>query len=360
MAEHDRHAPQFRTLCAAVAGSAAIALIVALGPGSASGTSLGQLGSELSQTQAQEGTLSASLGALRGQIGQLESQITLLQNREAAVRTTLADDQARLLGTRTAAGREHARLVRLRARLARARRFLAAQLVSSYEHTGPSLITVVLNARGFNDLLERMQYLNDAERAQQRTIVLTRAAKAQALAATARLMALEHTDAKALRDTYTQAEALAGMNQLLDTRQSALMQAQAAQQTTLAAVQARGAQIRQTIATEQAQQRAAAAAQAAEEAAQSSDASGATYGPSSGWAIPAAIVLCESGGQNLPPNAAGASGYYQIIPSTWRLFGGSGPAAYLAPKAAQDAVAARIWNGGAGASNWVCARIVGD
>jgi hypothetical protein len=71
------------------------------------------------------------------------------------------------------------------------------------------------------------------------------------------------------------------------------------------------------------------------------------------------IVLCESGGQDLPPNSAGASGYYQIIPSTWKLFGGSGPAAYLAPKSEQDAVASRIWNNGAGASNWVCAGIVG-
>jgi hypothetical protein len=80
---------------------------------------------------------------------------------------------------------------------------------------------------------------------------------------------------------------------------------------------------------------------------------------SGGWAIPYAVVLCESGGQNLPPNGAGASGYYQIEPATWKGFGGTGPAAYLASKAEQDAVAAKIWNGGAGASNWTCARIVG-
>ena len=41
------------------------------------------------------------------------------------------------------------------------------------------------------------------------------------------------------------------------------------------------------------------------------------------------------------------------------LFGGSGPAAYLAPKSEQDAVASRIWAGGSGAHNWVCAGIVG-
>jgi hypothetical protein len=69
--------------------------------------------------------------------------------------------------------------------------------------------------------------------------------------------------------------------------------------------------------------------------------------------------MCESGGQNLPPNSAGASGYYQIIPGTWRLYGGSGRAAWLASKAEQDAVAARIWDGGRGASAWVCAHILG-
>ena len=71
-----------------------------------------------------------------------------------------------------------------------------------------------------------------------------------------------------------------------------------------------------------------------------------------------AIVACESGGQNLTPNSAGASGFYQIIPGTWREFGGTGPAAYLASKAEQDRVASRIWSG-AGWQAWDCARMLG-
>ncbi len=83
---------------------------------------------------------------------------------------------------------------------------------------------------------------------------------------------------------------------------------------------------------------------------------GLAFGP---WAIPAGIVTCESGGQNLPPNSAGASGYYQFLPSTWTGLGGSTPAAYLAPKAEQDRLAAKLWAGGSGAHNWDCAAIVG-
>jgi hypothetical protein len=81
-------------------------------------------------------------------------------------------------------------------------------------------------------------------------------------------------------------------------------------------------------------------------------------GPGGPWAIPWPIVQCESGGQNLPPNSATASGYYQMLDSTWKGLGGSTPHAYQASKAEQDRLAARLWNGGAGASNWVCASLV--
>jgi Transglycosylase-like domain len=76
-----------------------------------------------------------------------------------------------------------------------------------------------------------------------------------------------------------------------------------------------------------------------------------------GWAIPDSVVRCESGGQNQPPNAAGASGYYQIIPGTWQAYGGGSyaPSAYQATAQQQAAIASKIWNGGAGASQWDCA-----
>ncbi len=44
--------------------------------------------------------------------------------------------------------------------------------------------------------------------------------------------------------------------------------------------------------------------------------------------------------------------------ATWRGLGGSTPQAYLASKAEQDRLAARLWAGGAGRDNWVCASLV--
>ncbi|MCW3038321.1 MAG: hypothetical protein JWM31_226, partial [Solirubrobacterales bacterium] len=82
-------------------------------------------------------------------------------------------------------------------------------------------------------------------------------------------------------------------------------------------------------------------------------------GPGGPWAIPWAIVQCESGGRNTGPNSLGASGYYQFMPATWRGLGGSTPNAYQASKAEQDRLAARLWDHGRGARNWDCAAIVG-
>ncbi len=232
---------------------------------------------------------------------------------------------------------------------------LSNQLVSSYEGTKPDLVTVVLSSNGFTQLLDQISFLVRAEQQQQTMITVTQVAKARADAAAVRLAGLERSDRAITDRTALEARALAGMNGLLQSRQTALADARAAQQDALSASRRRGAQLQHAISRIEAQQAAAARAAALAVGRYSGPALTAT----AGWAIPYAIVLCESGGQNLPPNSAGASGYYQIIPGTWRLFGGTGPAAYLTSKAEQDAVAARIWNGGAGASNWVCASIVG-
>jgi peptidoglycan hydrolase CwlO-like protein len=328
-----------------------------LGPGTARADppSLSTLNSQLSQQQAHQHSLSASIAGLDSLISSLDGQISLVQSREADVHAALLVDQAKLAASQSALARQQAQVKLLRGRLALAQHILAGQLVSNYEESQPDIVSVVLSAHGFTQLLEQLNFLGRAEQQQQSLIVITKAAKYRADTAAARLLRLEASQQQITDATAVQVRALAGMNELLSSRQSALARARGAQQDALAASRERGAQLQSAISKVQAEQ--AAAAQAAEQSSYAT--AGPALGPSGGWAIPYAIVLCESGGQDLPPNSAGASGYYQILPSTWKLFGGTGPAAYLAPKSEQDAVAARIWNGGAGASNWVCAGIVG-
>jgi peptidoglycan hydrolase CwlO-like protein len=340
------------------------ALLAGFPARSSAGPSLGSLNQELSQEQAHQQQLRSSLGQLAGLISSLNSQIALVESREAAVRAQLAHDRQVLAATKVELQRQRHLVAVLKARLARALMILSRQLVSNYESGSPDLMAVVLESNGFTDLLDRIKFLSDAEHQQQQIITIARIDKARADAAVKRLAALEKQQQQATQAAIVEARALAGMNALLHSKQAVEEQAQAVQQAALSASQSRAGAIQGEIAQIEAQQAAARAAaqQAAEQAAQQAAAqagsSGAAPAASGGWVIPSPIVNCESGGQNLPPNSAGASGYYQILPSTWSLYGGSGPAAYMASRAEQDAVASRIW-GGQGPGAWVCAGIVG-
>jgi septal ring factor EnvC (AmiA/AmiB activator) len=343
-------------VAAAVAGLLALAAVIPVA--SVADPSLGTLNSELSAQQARAAGLSASISHLNGVIGALGSQITFVQSREASVRAELAQDQAKLAATTAALDHERTVLAILVARLGKARALLARQLVSSYESDHPDFVSIVLESHGFKDLLDKIQYLRSAEHEQNQLIAATRTAKARADSAAHRLAGLEATQREITAATASRERALQGMNLLLTSRQGALQKARAAQAAALAVARARGQALQGQISQVEAQQAAAERAAAANPSLPTPTVYGGS-GASGGWVIPSAVVACESGGQNLTPNSAGASGYYQIIPSTWKQYGGSGPAAYLAPKSEQDAVAQRIWAGGSGSSNWDCANMLG-
>ena len=78
-----------------------------------------------------------------------------------------------------------------------------------------------------------------------------------------------------------------------------------------------------------------------------------TAGSSGGYVIPSYIVKCESGGNWHAVNpSSGAGGAYQIMPSTWQSYGGTGLPQNASP-AQQSAIASKIW-ATAGPGAWSC------
>jgi peptidoglycan hydrolase CwlO-like protein len=305
---------------------------------------LGSLRSQAQRQRAREQSLAGGIARLGLTIGRLERQIATLQNRQAEVQADLDADQAKLDRVQVALRAQRARLVRLRARLAQARKVLADRLVALYKSPEPQLVSIVLASRSFSDLLERAAFLKRVQNQDQRIIERVRSARGEASRAVVRLSRDEKRQGRLVAVVQSRRNALASMAGAARTRQATLVRTRAVRAAALSATRASRVRIEGKIRSlEAAAARAAAAA---------------SGGPGGPWAIPWPIVQCESGGQNLPPNSAGASGYYQILPATWKLYGGSGPAAYKASKAEQDRVAAKIWDHGRGRNAWVCAGLV--
>jgi septal ring factor EnvC (AmiA/AmiB activator) len=332
-----------RTCKLSVAVVAVVAVALALVVPALSGAqSENDLRSRADRARARERGLSGEVARLGALVGKLDNDIAVIERRRAEVQAQLDADRIKLGTLREELRAERRRVVRLKARLREARGILSARLVELYQAQPPDLVTVIMKARGFADLLEQSTYVNAVGHQDQKIIHIVRRARVDAAAAVVRLARDEARQQQITTAIEARRNALVGISGSLQQRRAAVAQARAARAALLAATRANRQHLEQRIAAlEAARARAASAA-----------------GPGGPWAIPWPIVQCESGGQNLPPNFAGASGYYQILPSTWKLFGGSGPAAWKASKAEQDRVASRIWAGGSGAHNWVCAALV--
>jgi murein DD-endopeptidase MepM/ murein hydrolase activator NlpD len=144
-----------KRLMLAVAG-ALIVCACAIWGGSASGQSLQQklnsTQNKLSHARAHAGVLTTRISHESAQLQTLTAQVAALRNREAAVRVQLQQKQAEL-------DTAQARLSYLKERLHEAIQILEQRLVAIYESSEPDLITVLLQAHGFDDLLARTQYL---------------------------------------------------------------------------------------------------------------------------------------------------------------------------------------------------------
>jgi septal ring factor EnvC (AmiA/AmiB activator) len=333
--------PRTCKLCVAAAALVAVALALVV-PALSGAQSESDLRSRADRARARERGLSGEVARLGALVSALDNDIAVIERRRAEVQAELDTDRIKLGTLREELRAERRRVVRLRARLREARGILSARLVQLYQTQPPDLVTVIMKARGFADLLEQSTYVNAVGHQDQRIVHLVRRARVDAAAAVVRLARDEARQEQITTAIEARRNALVGMGASLQQRRGAVAQARAARAALLAATRANRQNLeKRIVALEAARARAAAA-----------------VGPGGPWAIPWPIVQCESGGQNLPPNYAGASGYYQILPSTWELFGGSGPAAWQASKAEQDRVATRIWAGGSGAHNWVCAALV--
>jgi murein DD-endopeptidase MepM/ murein hydrolase activator NlpD len=118
---------------------------------------------QLDQAESQQGVLSSELDQLSSEVERLQGEVAALRNREALVQQELEQKQAEL-----DAERHHLNV--LRERLKRSIGVLEERLVAIYKSDTPDVLTVILESDGFEDLLERYEYLNRIESQDQEII----------------------------------------------------------------------------------------------------------------------------------------------------------------------------------------------
>jgi septal ring factor EnvC (AmiA/AmiB activator) len=312
-------------------------LLIAPGAGA---TDVGALQNKVEAARGQASALAADLQEKQGELAAAEQQAAAAAAREQQLSGLLATGEERAAELAGKVERTERQLVAERNRLRRAREALAQRLVAIYMSGSPDTAGIVLGSDDFADLLTNAEYLrqieeSDAELAARveqvrdavrRELELVAELKSQVDAHNARLAAA-HSQISAVRSN---AEAAA----------SQLQSIAAAREASLTTLKSNIGGWVEDIE----------AAQAASQASAEATVERWLGGP---YSIPTYIVMCESGGNYSALNpSSGAGGAYQILPSTWALYGGKG-APHEASKAEQDTIAAQIW-ADSGSSAWVC------
>jgi predicted nucleic acid-binding Zn-ribbon protein len=325
---------------------AAVALVAMIGAGGAvvaagaSGQTVGELNSKLAAAHAQADQLGAAIQARTQELAAARQQAAAAAAREAQLTSLLAVGEQRAAELQTKVDSAQGRLDRRRTQLRGALRTLSARLVAIYEGNSPDPVEVLLSAHGFDDLATRAALLRRIQRSDDELASRVRTLKGEVAA---ELAAVQTAHAQAVAYNQRLAAARSQIDAVrarAESQAAALDAARQSEQGALASLQAQVQTWQREV--EQAQQVSAAQAQQ-------------TVTSWVGkWAIPAYIVMCESGGNFRAVNpSSGAGGAYQILPSTWRLYGGTGLPEDASP-AEQSRIAAQIWaDSGSGA--WQCA-----
>jgi peptidoglycan hydrolase CwlO-like protein len=166
--------------------AAALAALL-LGTGTSQGDLAGRYASGQQKAKALQQSISGDsklIGAYEGRIGNLEGRLRVIQRS--------VDAQELLLGQVTEAlGAVQDQLKTLEARYATGRRMLAAQLVADYESPQPTLMDVVMNAHGWDDLVNQVSRIKSIARANASTIHVIDTTRLAVAAQTRRLARIQ-------------------------------------------------------------------------------------------------------------------------------------------------------------------------
>jgi septal ring factor EnvC (AmiA/AmiB activator) len=322
-----------------------LALAVLMNAHPARAADIGTLQARVDNARAEARSLASTVQLRNAQFQAAAANAAAAARRLAAVEAELAYGRARVARLEQHVAAATARLNVAQARFHREQGKLARRLVAMYKADTPDITSLLLGADSFSDLLTRSDYIkkiNDADAALVSRVKALRDRVRTALVQVKALRAKAAAEVARLASARAQA---ASVRRAAASHRAAAEGARAAAQSALDSLHSRIAGWTAQVAALQA-------------AIGQGGSAGQTVNQWFGdFAIPQSIVMCESGGNYGAVNpTSGAGGAYQMLPETYKGLGGKYASPNVAPKSEQDKLAAKLWNGGAGAGNWECAK----
>jgi septal ring factor EnvC (AmiA/AmiB activator) len=339
MGSPDRHPTRPRPTPLALLAAVAAALALAIPAASSGAGSIDALNSQIADAKQQAQALGAEVQATSEQLAAVQSEAIAAAQREAQLSAVLAqgEERERQLEAAVAAAKDH--LSAARDQLQGALGELSRRLVDIYRSDMPDTVSVLLSSDGFDDLATRADYLTRIEEADSALVHNVRTMRDAV-----RIRLGEVSDAQARAHAFNVRIATA-RDQIAAVRADA--EARAAELAGLRAQRQAQIQSLESQVSGWAKRVQHLEAVSASQATQQVDQ---WFGD---YVIPESIVQCESGGnwEALNPSS-GAGGAYQILPSTWELYGGEGLPQNASPEE-QSQIAAEIW-ADSGSAAWEC------
>ena len=221
--------PQIRPALAALlaASAALIVLLLACAPASAEDLSskLEDKEAKLSDVRDRAGVLTTTISHYRDRIERLTDEVAVLRGQEAAVKQRLDAKQAELDAAVAELDVAKKHLEVVRGRLQRALVALRERLVAIYENGTPDMLSVIVGADGYDELIAQSEYLERIHGMDEAVVDRVRQLRDQVQGTVSRLRSAKLRIESARDAIAAERQALVDARSAVQQRQSKLVEA---------------------------------------------------------------------------------------------------------------------------------------
>jgi murein DD-endopeptidase MepM/ murein hydrolase activator NlpD len=180
---------------------------------------------KLSKVRERRGVLTSTIAHYKVEIERLTGEVAALRSREAEVRVRLDAKQRELDGAVAELDVARKHLAVVRAHLKRALVSLRGRLVAMYETGAPDILNVLIEAGGYDELVDRTEYLNRINGLDEAVVSRVRDLRDQIRRTVTRLRSAKDRIESARDAIASEEQALADARSAVQHRQSSLVAA---------------------------------------------------------------------------------------------------------------------------------------